>query len=341
MVEDDEEETEKSTQTKLVGSYITELESEIQRLKRRRIQTDPIYDWEYYENADDRVQFYTGLPSYDVLCLVYDYVEDQLNQFRHCMPKRRQLLVVLIKLRMNYLFQDIANHLLISISSVNRVFHETLNVMFYRLNFLVQWPERDPLRKSMPYCFRKLYGDKVTVIIDCFELFTVTPSGAKNQVMTYSNYKHHQTIKYLIGISPQGVITFISSGWGGRAHDKHITENERLLEKLLPGDIVMADRGFNIGEDVSMYQAKLLIPSFTKGKLQLHPIDVEKTRKIASVRIHVERVIGLLVRKFKMLQGVIQLDYLKSDAELKATIDKVVFVACALTNLCQSVVPFE
>ena len=41
----------------------------------------------------------------------------------------------------------------------------------------------------------------------------------------------------------------------------------------------MVDRGFNIEESVRFYQAELAIPSFTRGKSQLHPVDVEKTRK--------------------------------------------------------------
>ena len=81
----------------------------------------------------------------------------------------------------------------------------------------------------MPMCFRALYQNKVAVIIDCFELFTEKPSGALNQVQTYSNYKHHQTVKYLIGISPQGTVTFISDGWGGRTSDKHIVEKSGFL----------------------------------------------------------------------------------------------------------------
>ena len=62
----------------------------------------------------------------------------------------------------------------------------------------------------------------------------------------------------------------------------------------MPGDI-MADRGFTITESVGMKQAKLVIPAFTKGKTQLDSFGVEKTRGIVSVRIHVERVIGLQV----------------------------------------------
>ena len=48
-------------------------------------------------------------------------------------------------------------------------------------------------------------------------------------------------------------------------------------------------------------QAQLTIPAFTKGKGHFDPVDVEKTRGIANVRIHVERVIGLLCRKYTII----------------------------------------
>ena len=65
----------------------------------------------------------------------------------------------------------------------------------------------------------------------------------------------------------------------------------------------MADRGFTVADSVGMRQARLVIPAFTKGKRQLDPVDVEKTRGIANVRIHVERVIGLLRKKHTILEG--------------------------------------
>lgn len=91
---------------------------------------------------------------------------------------------------------------------------------------------------------------------------------------------------------------YVSETWGGCTSDKYLTETCGFLKHLLPGDMVMADRGFTISESVSLKQAKLVIPTFTKGKSQLDLVDVEKTRGIASVRIHVERIIGLLRRKY-------------------------------------------
>ena len=49
-----------------------------------------------------------------------------------------------------------------------------------------------------------------------------------------------------MGISPGGVITFVSKLWGRHISDKEITQKCRILELLEPGDNVMADKGFDI-----------------------------------------------------------------------------------------------
>ena len=104
----------------------------------------------------------------------------------------------------------------------------------------------------------------------------------------------------------------------------------------------MADRGFTIQESLIFYHAELAIPAFTRGKDQLDPIDVEKTRGIANVRIHVERVIGLLRRKYTILQSTLPIDYLIcSNGSQSPLIDKIIRVAASLTNLCPSIVPFD
>ena len=49
----------------------------------------------------------------------------------------------------------------------------------------------------------------------------------------------------------------------------YITENCGILEHLLPGDVIPADRGFNIHDSAGMFCAEVHLPSFTKGKKQL------------------------------------------------------------------------
>ena len=99
----------------------------------------------------------------------------------------------------------------------------------------------------------------------------------------------------------------------------------------------MADRGFDIKESVGLYCATVTIPAFTKGKKQLEGIEVEQTRTIANVRIHVERVIGNIRKKYKILSTTQPVDYITT----KNNTDMMVTVCCALSNICNSVVPFD
>ena len=182
-------------------------------------------------------------------------------------------------------------------------------------------------------------GKKVVVIIDCFEKFIDRPSNLSAHASTWSNYKHHNIAKVLLEISPQGVVSFLSECWGGRVSDKCLTEHCGILKKLLPGDIVLADRGFDIAEVVAVM---LHIPGFTKGKPQLLASEVESMRKIANVRIHVERVIGCVRQKYGILQGTLPIDFVsKRLGEDIPAIDCIVQICCALNNVCVSVVPFQ
>jgi len=182
-------------------------------------------------------------------------------------------------------------------------------------------------------------------VIDCFEVFIERPSNLLARAQTFSSYKHHNTIKILLGITPQGTISYMSEAWGGRVSDKFLTENCGFLDKLTLGDMVMADRGFTITESVGLKHAKLIIPAFTKGESQLDPVDVEQTRGIANVRIHVERVIELLRRKYTILEGTLPTDFLICNHENSdrrtALVDHMIRVCAAFVNFCPPIVPFD
>ena len=213
--------------------------------------------------------------------------------------------------------------------------------MDIRLQDLIIWPDRDSLRKTMPQCFQESFRKKVAIIIDCFEVFIERPSNLQARASTWSNYKHRNTAKILIGIIPQGTVAYISEAWGGRVRDKYLTEHCGILKKLLPGDVVLADRGFDIADSVASMRAELHIPAFTRGKSQLSAMEVEETRRIANVRIHVERVIGLVRQKYPILRSTIPIHYLATKASEDNPFDRIVRVCCALSNTCDSVVPFE
>ena len=159
--------------------------------------------------------------------------------------------------------------------------------MYCELKQLIVWPDPVTLRENLPASFKEKFSS-VVCIIDCFEIFIERPQSFQARAATYSNYKKHNTVKILIGITPTGSISFISKAWGGRVLDKVITQKSGFLDKIKYGDVVMADRGFNIHDELAINGARLEIPAFTKGKKQLSREEVEKTRQLARVRIHVE-----------------------------------------------------
>ena len=105
---------------------------------------------------------------------------------------------------------------------------------------------------------------------------------------------------------------------------------------------MLADRGFNVADWLGAVHATLHIPSFMKGKDQLTAFEVEQTRNIANVRIHVERVIGCVRQRFTILSatGVLPKELCHKKDSI-VMLDAIVHVCCALNNMSEGIIPFE
>uniref|UniRef100_A0A3Q3C6K2 DDE Tnp4 domain-containing protein n=1 Tax=Haplochromis burtoni TaxID=8153 RepID=A0A3Q3C6K2_HAPBU len=243
------------------------------RLLRAQLQKTELNE-SFLKDDTEKVRYYTGLHCYAVLMSLFNTVKDFLPISKK-LTGFQMLLLTLMCLRLDLPVQHLCHPFDVSHKTLSSVFTDTIDVLYARLGALVHRPERHCLQATMP----------------------PQPSNLKARAQTYSHYK---------------AISFISRGWGGRASDKHITERCGILQKLLPGDVVLADRGFDIRNAVGMMCAEVKIPAFTKGYCQLDVRDVEQTRATAHLRIHVE---------------------------LKTTLlDKIVKVCCVFVNMCPSVV---
>ena len=81
-------------------------------------------------------------------------------------------------------------------ATVSGTFLHVVNVLYHRLKPLVIWPERGALFHWI------LASTNCVVIIDCLEIFLDRPLNPLATTQTFSSYKHHNTVKYLIGITP-------------------------------------------------------------------------------------------------------------------------------------------
>ena len=65
-------------------------------------------------------------------------------------------------------------------------------------------------------------------------------------------------------------------------------------------------------------------------------------RSQTKVRIHVERVIGVIRQKYTILESTLPINMItRNQEEDLSIIDKIVTVCCALCNCCDSVFNFE
>ena len=175
----------------------------------------------------------------------------------------------------------------------------------------------------MPKVFKEKYPS-TRVIIDATEIFVQQPAIPELQQLTFSNYKNHNTYKGLIGISPSGAVILVSDLYPGSISDKELTRRSGLLGALERGDSVMADRGFDIEEDLTLLGVKLNIPPFLKGKTQFSASELVETRRIASLRIHVERAMEQL-KNFHIFDSPLP-------ASFRDTANQIFFVCAVLTN---------
>lgn len=176
----------------------------------------------------------------------------------------------------------------------------------------------------MPQSFEEDYPN-CRFIIDCTEIKTETPPKVEQRNLMYSYYKGTYTLKFLIGISPNGAVTFLSKAFGGRTSDSTITVESVFLEHLQPGDCVLTNKGFpTIKTTLAEKNAVLVMPPFSKGAGQFSVQEIAETYLIARCRIHVERMIQR-VKIYNILNH-------RVPVTLIPYMDKVFHMCCVLAN---------
>lgn len=146
-------------------------------------------------------------------------------------------------------------------------------------------------------------------------------------------------MKYLVSATPNGTINFIWKGYTGKKSDQFIVRNSGYKDNLNGEDGVLADKGFDVGEEIGLMAATLTTPAF-KLAAQLTHEEIEVSRRVSNVRIHIELEIGSLRMRFGIMCGPIVMSNLNNFAENVCLYDKIVTVCCIISNLNPSAVPF-
>ena len=129
----------------------SELQKRCDRYERenKRLSSKAIND-EFLAEDDEKVKYYTGLQSYELLQIIYHFVISGLPQSIHNGPCSafQQFLMVLMKLHLNLGNQDLAYRFGVHQSTVSRYFNKWLDILYNKLSVFITWPERELLLKD-------------------------------------------------------------------------------------------------------------------------------------------------------------------------------------------------
>ena len=319
------------------------LEAENSRLKS--VPQTKHFRLEDIEHDDDLVRFYTGFVSYCVFIGFFEFLGPVVNhlnywgskeKIRKCQRKRKldpknQLFLTLVKLKLNLRHKDLGFRFGLSVSQVSRYITTWICFLYHHLKEIDWVPTVEQVKGTLPSSFRDKFPTTYA-IIDGSEIFIETPTDLQMQSSTWSQYKHHNTAKFLVACTPNGSISYISPVYVGSISDVNLTQHSGFLQTLAnkPGISIMADRGFTVKDMLKELNIELNIPPFLQGRQQLPP-EVQKGRKIASLRIHVERAIGR-IKIYSILKQTIPIS-------MARLVNQVVSVCAFLSNFQPALVP--
>ncbi|KAK3092726.1 hypothetical protein FSP39_006615 [Pinctada imbricata] len=276
----------------------------------------------------NRVKYWRG-PTFQCNRLRHKVFRKQRNHRNLSM--KEEILITLMKIRLCLLDEDLANRFDISVSNVSRIFTTWVKILGRFLEEFVFNPPKEVVRSNLPPKFKTQQYSKVRHIIDCSEVFIEKPQSMMEQNQCWSDYKHHYTntekeSKFLVSITPAGMINFVSNCWGGRVSDKCMTLKSGFLDIIEPYDAIMADKGFSsLIEEVTLLRVHLLVPPGRHGMAQMTSCDVQKTKDIANRRIYVEQAIRR-IHFFRMLKFEVPVTICQH-------LDDVLRIVCGICNL--------
>ena len=284
------------------------------------------------------VNYYTSIPNNKLFSLILEICsKNPITYYAgwnvNGISKEDQFLMTLMKLRINSGHIDLSTRFSVSMGTVCNVVLTWIHVL-HEIFFVGVMDKIPSVEKNKMYLLSYFSEfSNCRIILDCTEISTDIPKRMDHQQMFYNNYKYRNTMKVLIAVAPNGVITYVSDLYPGSISDKDIFRKSDIYNQLKAGDLILADKGFLI-TDLVPPGVNINIPPFLFSP-QFTPSEVIETRNIARARIHVERAI----RRIKVF-GII-----KCIPKIYFKFVNVIFQVCAaLTNfenpLIREVEPF-
>ncbi|XP_078493987.1 uncharacterized protein LOC108950672 [Ciona intestinalis] len=155
---------------------------------------------------DTAIHYYTGFSNYNQFQFFFRSLGPaavDLNYKPLNLSPEEQLFIALLKLRQGKENKEIAILYNISANVASKIFYNWINFMFFQLQELNTWPTKEVVLEHMPKSFRESF-QTTRVILDATEIEIEKPTNVNSQSSPFSTYKNKNTLKSMIGITPNG-----------------------------------------------------------------------------------------------------------------------------------------
>lgn len=232
---------------------VNDLEEKVKDLQREleslRLRKQPFTIRNIIQDPD-KMLLYTSFPTevFNVLVNVLERMRP-FNYFSgwtvQGFSTSDQLLMTLMKLRLNLRDLDLAERFNTSKSTVSNIFNTYVaalhEILFEGVMKTVGIPSQLKCKGSMPKSFEEFSSARIAM--DATEITQDVPSNMNSQSLSYSNYKSRHTAKAVTCVAPNGALVYCSELYPGSTSDAAIVDHCGVLDMLKPGDMILADKG--------------------------------------------------------------------------------------------------
>lgn len=140
-----------------------------------------------------------------------------------------------MRLRLGLFEKDLGHRFKVSESTVSTtIFRAWVHFLCQEFEGFVSFPSRSVLQEKMLKILKELYL-KTVAIIDALEFRMQYLSALDLNSVCYPSYKGTTTMKGLLGLSPLGVVSFLSDLYTGSISNKELTKASGLYKITFPG----------------------------------------------------------------------------------------------------------
>lgn len=220
-------------------------------------------------------------------------------------PRRSQILLTLMKLRLNVDNEKFVSRFQIALPTVTAVLTTCVDYMYDQLSQLSTWPHRDMIYQNMPEGF-KHYFPNTFAILGLIEVETGLKREKSDSLQPVASTSR-DVLRSLIACDPRGVVMYVSDLFPGSWSGQEIFQKSsigNLLRGCIQcgylnvGDGLMVDKSLLIQDEVKSIGLRMNIPPVDGTKP--YDDDTKMSQRFAEHLVHTERA-AAEIKRFQIL----------------------------------------